>query len=392
MKLIPFVLLLPILLISWNVKLDQNSNKSTQNVLEQSSTIANESQEPGLSGSSINIKDIFLLLPENVFPEVPTTVAQREELLKCIGEEKALEISPTPIGVCDVRNGYLNLTGMQYDWEVSYWNLKDNRKLIIVNHGKESGSILNYFFYENGKLNEDLNYDAIRNMTFKADDFIRLSELNPNMQNEVEQKFASASYTFYYRLPKKRTSIQVVLDTDALMDYSTTNEIPYEASKEVILKWENETWVKEVTNELQISAGAKWLKSIFQCSNGSDYCFPDEEKVITERYYEFFVESLGIFEYPDFETEDEQIAAENAYKKKRKDIYPLDIEVLSPFGRGNGIGSGDQLKNVTITPHSETKFTVIIDYGDEIKTTTELTLIANGNSFLIDYMKSEYIE
>ena len=31
-------------------------------------------------------------------------------------------------------------------------------------------------------------------------------------------------------------------------------------------------------------------------------------------------------------------------------------------------------------------------YSDGIKTTSEVTLIANGNSFLIDYMKSEYIE
>lgn len=150
--------------------------------------------------------------------------------------------------------------------------------------------------------------------------------------------------------------------------------------------------LKEVNNEQQVSAGETWLKSIFQCDNGSGYCFPDEEKVITERYYEFFIESLGIFEFPDFETEDEQVAAENAYKKKWKDTYPLDVEVLSPFGRGNGVEAGMKLKNVSITPHSDTKFTVIIDYGDEVKTTTEVTLIANGNSFLIDYLKSEYIE
>ena len=150
--------------------------------------------------------------------------------------------------------------------------------------------------------------------------------------------------------------------------------------------------LKEVNHEQQFFAGEAWLKSIFQCSNGNGYCFPHEEKVITERYYEFFIESLGIFEYPDFETEDEQIAAENAYKKKWKDIYPLDVEVLSPFGRGNGVETGMKLENVSITPHSDTKFIIIIDYGGEVKTTTEVTLIANGNSFLIDYMKSDFIE
>ncbi len=149
---------------------------------------------------------------------------------------------------------------------------------------------------------------------------------------------------------------------------------------------------KKLVDKQQISSGEIWLKSIFQCNNGKDYCFPDEEKVCTKRYYDFFVESLEIFEYPDFETEDAQTAAENAYKKKWKDIYPMDVEVLSPFGRGNGLESEQKLKNVSITSLSDTKYTVVIDYGDDIKTTSEVTLIANGNSFLIDYMKSEFIE
>ena len=150
--------------------------------------------------------------------------------------------------------------------------------------------------------------------------------------------------------------------------------------------------LKEVINEQEISSGENWLKSIFQCNNGTDYCFPDEEKVCTEQYYAFFIESLEIFEYPSFETEKEQIVAEKAFELKWKEIYSLDEDVLSPFGRGNGIESGQQLKNVSITSLSNIKYTVIVDYGDGVKTTTEVTLIANDNSFLIDYMKSKIIE
>ena len=244
MKLVFFALVLPVLLISCNAKQAQNNKESTQSALGQPATIADENQEPGISGRSIDIKDIFVLLPENVFPEVPTTVAQRKELLKCIGEEKAFKISPTPIDICDVKNGFISLTGMQFGWEMCYWNLKDGRKLVIVNGATESGSNLKYFFYENGKLKEDLNYDAIKNMTFKADDFIDLSKLKPNRRKEVEQKFAKAKYTLYYRLPQKGTSIKVALDTWALIDYSETDEIPAEATKEVTLKWENEKWEK----------------------------------------------------------------------------------------------------------------------------------------------------
>ena len=150
--------------------------------------------------------------------------------------------------------------------------------------------------------------------------------------------------------------------------------------------------LKEAVNDQPNSSGEKWLKSIFQCNNGSDYCFPNEEKVCTKRYYEYFVESLGIYEYPDFETDNEQVAAEKAFKNKWKDIYPQDAAILSPFGRGNGVETGMELKNVNIIFHSDYKYTVVIDYSDGIKTTSEVTLIANGNSFLIDYMKSEYIE
>ena len=244
MKRIYIALLMPLLLIACNSKQANISTESAQDFLEQSATIADENQEPDLSGRSISIKDIFLLLPENIFPEVPTTIAQRKELLKFIGEEKAFEISPTPIGACDVKNGYLNLTGMQYDWEVSYWNLKDARKLVIVNHGTESGSILSYFFYENGKLKEDLDYDVLKDITLKAGDFIQLSSLNSKTRKEVEQKFAKADYTLFYKLPQKGTSIKVSLDAYALMDYSETNEIPSEATKEVTLKWINEKWVR----------------------------------------------------------------------------------------------------------------------------------------------------
>lgn len=150
--------------------------------------------------------------------------------------------------------------------------------------------------------------------------------------------------------------------------------------------------LKEATNEQEVLSGEQWLKSIFQCDdNDTGYCYPNEEEVTTEQYYEFFVESLAIYEYPMFDSEDERIAAEKAYKKKWKDIYPLDDEVSYPFGRGNGTTEGDQLQSVVVTPESNNRYTLVIDYGGETKAITEVTLIANGNSYLVDYMISEYI-
>ncbi len=150
--------------------------------------------------------------------------------------------------------------------------------------------------------------------------------------------------------------------------------------------------VEEVINDQEISSGEEWLKSIFLCDNGNGYCFPDEEKVTTKRYYEFFIESLAIREYPMFETEEEEIAAEKEYVNKWKDIYPLKEDVSYPLGRGNGSGHGDPLENVTITPLSDMKYNVFINFGGTIKAITEVTLVTHEDSYLIDYMESEYIE
>ena len=245
MKLILFTLLLPILLISCNAKPKQNSNELKQNTFEQPTTITNENQEPDFSGKNVDITDIFLLLPDNVFPEVPTTVAQRKDLLKCIGDEKAFEISPTPIGVCDAKNGYLNLTGMQYGWELCYWNLKDARKLVAINNSTESGGEIRIFFYQNGKLIEDHNYQLGGNQNYKLTDFIDVSQLSSNTQKFAEQQFIKGAWHLFYQLPQNGTSLKVSIDTYQLMNYDENHEIPYEATKEVTLKWKNETWVKD---------------------------------------------------------------------------------------------------------------------------------------------------
>ena len=76
--------------------------------------------------------------------------------------------------------------------------------------------------------------------------------------------------------------------------------------------------VKEALTANKDNAEEEWLKSIFQCENGNGYCLPDDEKVFTKRYKEFFQETLEIFEYPEFETEKERISAEAAYRKKWK--------------------------------------------------------------------------
>ena len=197
------------------------------------------------AATAVNIKDIFLLLPEDAFMEGEAiTVAIRKLLLKHIGEKKGYDISKTPIDVCDVKNGYLSLTGMQYGWEMCYWNLKDGRKLVAINDLTESGSEIRIFFYQNGNLTEDPGYRLGGNQNYVLADFIHVSQLSSNTRKFAEKQYAKGAYYMYYKLPKKGTSLTVRIEIYQLTDYNEDHEIPYEATKEVTLKWINEKWVR----------------------------------------------------------------------------------------------------------------------------------------------------
>ena len=181
--------------------------------------------------TKVNIKEIFLLLPDDVFPIEKISVANRKLMLNNIGSEDAYDISTTPIDVCDVKNGYLSLTGMETGWEMCYWNLKDGRKLVAVNNKAESGSEIRIFFYQNGKLTEDADYQLGGNQNYELTDFIDVSKLSSDTRKFAEKQFAKANYLIYYQLPQKGTSLTVSIDTDQLMDNNEVYEIPYEATK-----------------------------------------------------------------------------------------------------------------------------------------------------------------
>lgn len=192
---------------------------------------------------NVNIKDIFLLLPDDVFPLEGISITKRKRLLNHIGEDAAFDISPTPILVCDVKNGFLSLNGTQFAWEMSYWNMQDGRKLVAINKGTETGSEVRVFFYQNGKLTEDPNYQLGGQQSYKLSDFFDIEQLSPGAQKYAQQQFAQGAYALYYQLPQKGTSLTVGIDAYLFMlDYAEGFEIPDEAIKSVTLKWKNEKW------------------------------------------------------------------------------------------------------------------------------------------------------
>ena len=190
----------------------------------------------------VNIKDIFLLLPNDVFLVEEISKENRALLLNHVGEDKAFDISLTPIGVCDIKNGYLNLTGSQYDWEMCYWNIKDGGKLVATNNSTEKGSEIRVFFYDDGKLTEDYNSILGGEQDYKLTDFIDISQLSSKSLEYAEQQFMNGTYHLYYQLPQNATSITISIDIDELVDHDENYDDFYEASKNVILKWENEEW------------------------------------------------------------------------------------------------------------------------------------------------------
>lgn len=139
-------------------------------------------------------------------------------------------------------------------------------------------------------------------------------------------------------------------------------------------------------------SGEKWLNGIFECSNGSGFCLPDEPKVFTEQYLNFYQESLEIYEYPEFETEEKQMSAEIAFKNRWKNSYSLHKDIWPPFGRGNGMEAGYKLENVTINHLFDLIFSVIIDYGDDEIFFNTLKLIPSADAFSIDYIETISID
>ena len=240
MKTKYYLLVVLTLLFACTGESQKSANAETSDSMRQENKDATEDYD----ASKVNIKDIFLLLPDDAFPIEGISLANRKLLLNHIGDEKGYNISPTPIEICDVKNGYLNLTGMQFGWEMCYWNLKDGRKLVAVNSGSETGSDIRIFFYQNDKLTEDYNYQLGGKQNYTLSDFVDVSQLSSETRKYAEQQFAKGAYSLYYQLPQKGTSLTVAIDTYQLMDYDGTHEMPAEAIREVTLKWENEKWIK----------------------------------------------------------------------------------------------------------------------------------------------------
>ncbi|MDO4770559.1 hypothetical protein [Porphyromonas sp.] len=141
-------------------------------------------------------------------------------------------------------------------------------------------------------------------------------------------------------------------------------------------------------SQQQIEAGAKWLESLIINADG-EVCVDstDEELVMTPRLREFFNDALRIYG-PSNMDENELKAAEQAYKEKWKDIYPIKEDDHKLFGKGNG--ETTSLYDLKVTHKEGLVYNVYIRYGRDYVYNTEVTLIPHEGAFQIDYASVEY--
>ncbi|MDO4702626.1 hypothetical protein [Tannerella sp.] len=221
------------------------------------SAVGASAQNNKQANSKTNIKDIFLMLPDNAFEHPDFTLEKRKEMLQTIGQRPNTEVENYDgtyayIELCDERNGYLSAFYYfpeGYKYEICYWNLKDGRKLVAVNKDEGHGDV-RFYLYENGNLTEDLYYGPdIYNV--QLDDFFEMSHLDEKEKNILQDLFENR-IVFQYVLPRKGTSIEMRIGS---IPFDMSYESMFEEAglkdekiifKHLIFKWVNEKWIKEV--------------------------------------------------------------------------------------------------------------------------------------------------
>jgi len=134
-----------------------------------------------------------------------------------------------------------------------------------------------------------------------------------------------------------------------------------------------------------------WLKNIFKCNDGGFHCFylDKEKELCTPRFYEFLLDSNEIFGRGDH-TDAELAELAKKYRQKWNGVYPLYTEEMWLFGRGNDDDRNVEIKK--IEKIGNLKYLLILVFGGVVESKSEVTLVPHGNSFKIDYSKTEYTE
>lgn len=149
--------------------------------------------------------------------------------------------------------------------------------------------------------------------------------------------------------------------------------------------------LKDTIANKKIDNGEQWLKRLFKCKNGNKYCFylATEEEVCTQRFYQFMTDSEELFGASNL-SEDEYPNAVKKYKQKWAKIYPLRTET-EPWLFGRGQDDMENIVDVKISKISDLNYLVIVDFGEDLKTKSKVTLVEKAKDFKIDYCETVFL-
>ncbi|WP_293945587.1 MULTISPECIES: hypothetical protein [unclassified Sphingobacterium] len=149
----------------------------------------------------------------------------------------------------------------------------------------------------------------------------------------------------------------------------------------------------QVASKAVADPAKEWLETIFHCEGRKPgkYCYylDKEETICTARFMEFLHDTNEIYG-PSNLTDAELPIAEARYKTKWEKIYPLYTQETWLFGRGND--DALRINSVLIKKLGTNKYSVFIDYSDDIKTQNEVQLVVEKNNYKIDYCKTTFVQ
>lgn len=209
----------------------------------------------------IGIKELFLQLPDSVFKKDSYLRGDdRKKLFTTANQESDDEVSRPYIDEYDPQKGYLLISytffnGLRYQiWSL---NLKDGRKLVVVNENDGKGHI-HFFLDEKGVLKKALTH-VPEIHSVQVDDFFETSHLNTTEKEALQYLLSRNKIVFEYELLYQKRVIRMSIfsigfDTD-LPVMIDQDKLKY---KQVLFRWVNDKWIKEV----QKWGNDRWVKEV----------------------------------------------------------------------------------------------------------------------------------
>lgn len=146
--------------------------------------------------------------------------------------------------------------------------------------------------------------------------------------------------------------------------------------------------LSSIENDIESSDALHWLKSVFQCEGENQFCFPNEEEILTDRFKDFLAESNQFFINASGKSSGELNHLKAELEQKWSGVYPLLNEETWPFGRGNG--DMEFLKDVKIKSLENNDFQVDIEYSEDFSTSNLVKVVEVNNRFFIDFIETKY--